>query len=388
MFYQLPPAGNTISLDAKSGAGLSPAGIFHPWQPEYFHSGTAALAAAVMAALAFKDVRDPEVILPAYGCPDLVSAVLYAGARPVLVDFEMQRPWMDLDQLASRVGENTVAIVAVDLFGIPERMDAIRAIARQSEVVLIQDSAQAFPRDAAAAEHFWAGDLVVTSFGRGKPVTLLGGGAVLCREEQFRKRLPGVAPAPAASLPQRLGLRSMALLYNFMSAARMYWIPARLPMLHLGETRFHPLDAIRSMDSARLELLAANIAAYRSRGLRVQSELADRIGALAARSDRLVDLPAVCSLSPARALLRYPVLVDPAQRESIYQCLDDRGLGVSRMYPLALPDMPGVAHLPGAAGAFPAARDFASRVLTLPVHERVRTADIPAIAECIESASG
>jgi dTDP-4-amino-4,6-dideoxygalactose transaminase len=388
MFYQLPPAGNTISLDARSAAGLLPAGILHPWQPEYFNSGTAALAAAVMAAVSFKDVRDPEVILPAYGCPDLVSAVLYAGARPVLVDFEMQRPWMDLDQLASSVGENTVAIVAVDLFGIPERMDAIRVIARQSAAILIEDSAQAFPGENAAMENFWGGDLVVTSFGRGKPVTLLGGGAVLCREEKFRKRLPCVVPAPAASLLQRLGLRSKALLYNFMSSARIYWIPAWLPMLHLGETRFHSLDEVRSMDAARLELLEANIAAYRLRSLHVQSELADRVSALAARSDSLIDLPAVCKLSPARALLRYPVLVDPAQRESIYQCLDGSGLGVSRMYPVALPDIPGLAHQSGMAGAFPAARDFAARVLTLPVHERVRAADRLAIADCIEFALG
>ena len=383
MFYQLPPAGQPISLHAGAHASQLPTECFLPWQAEFFNSGTAALAAAIVAAVHLKGASAPEVILPAYGCPDLVSAVLHAGARPVLVDLEPQRPWMDLGQLAASVGPQTVAIVAVSLFGIRERMTAIRAIAERSALVLIEDSAQAFPvRD---MDTFWEGDLVVVSFGRGKPVSLLGGGAVLFRDDKYRARLPACGPAAKAGVRQRLVFRLKALLYNLMSSPRAYWLPAGLPFLHLGETRFHPLAAVRCMDAARLELLEPNIEAFRARSLRIQSALAGRIADLANRSGSLVDLPAVCQMPAAHALLRYPLLLPPGARDAAYKCLKKRGLGVSTMYPAALPDIAGLGHHLGAAGTLPAARDFAARLLTLPVHERVRDAGIREMADCLGS---
>lgn len=383
MLYQLPPAGHTITLTRGAQTSLSPADIFRPYEAEFYHSGTAALAAAVMAAIRLKAVDAPEVILPAYGCPDLISAVLYAGARPVLVDLEPQRPWMDLEQLASSVSSQTVAIITVSLFGIQERMPAIRAIAERSSVVLIEDSAQAFATDGMTS--FWTGDLVVISFGRGKPVSLLGGGAVLCQADRFRGLLPECRPHSPAPALKRLTLRLKARLYNLMSSAYVYWMPAGLPFLHLGETRYHPLTSIRCMDVARLELLATNTEAYQRRSLRVQAALASLVGELATRSGSLVDLPAVCNVPDTRALLRYPLLLDPAIRDRVYHRMRSEGLGVSRMYPAALPGIAGLEESLGAAVVFPVAQDFAARVLTLPVHERVRAVDIRRIAGCLES---
>jgi dTDP-4-amino-4,6-dideoxygalactose transaminase len=384
MFYQLPPAGERICLAARTDTGRAPDDLFHPWQAGFYNSGTAALAAAIMAAIRRKGVPAPEVILPAYGCPDLVSAVFHAGARPVLVDLEPQRPWMDLEQLAASVGSQTAAIVAVSLFGIQERMPALRVIAEQSAVTLIEDSAQAFPKN--GVESFWDGDLVVMSFGRGKPVSLLGGGAVLYRDEQFRGLLPECSHGTDGQPLQRFMFRLKAMLYNLMSSPHAYWIPAGLPFLHLGETRFHPLSEVECMDDARLGLLSVNTAAFRRRTLRVQSALAGLIGELSARAANLVDLPAVCDTPATRALLRYPLLLDAGRRDEAYNRMNGSGLGVSKMYPAALPGIAGLEHHLGPAGTFPVARDFASRVLTLPVHERVRETDIRAIASGLESA--
>ncbi|MGB5474745.1 MAG: DegT/DnrJ/EryC1/StrS family aminotransferase [Gammaproteobacteria bacterium] len=383
MLYQLPPAGHTISLTTGAQTDLSPAEIFRPYEAEFYHSGTAALATAIMAAIRLKVVDSPEVILPAYGCPDLISAVLYAGARPVLVDLEPQRPWMDLELLASSVSSQTVAIIAASLFGIQERMPAIKTIAERSSVVLIEDSAQAFPTDGMAS--FWTGDLVVISFGRGKPVSLLGGGAVLCQDDRFRGLLPECRPDSPAPALARVTLRLKARLYNLMSSAYVYWMPAGLPFLHLGETRYHPLTSIRCMDNARLELLAANTEAYRRRSLHVQAALAGLVGELATRSGSVVDLPAVCNLPASHALLRYPLLVEPVIRDRVYNRLRREGLGVSRMYPAALSGIAGLEEYLGVAGISPVAQNFAARVLTRPVHERVRAVDIRRIASCLES---
>ena len=148
-----------IRLSAKGYPEVRLESDFLPYQPRYYASGTAALAAAIIAVIQSGKTDQPEVILPAYGCPDLVSATVFAGARPVLVDMEPDRPWMDLAQLSSRISPRTVAIVAANLFGISERLDQLRPIAERAGVVLIEDSAQAFPGGGEAA--IWEGDLVV-----------------------------------------------------------------------------------------------------------------------------------------------------------------------------------------------------------------------------------
>ena len=44
---------------------------------------------------------------------------------------------MDLVQLSANIGPSTVAIIAVNLFGIPERLERIQSIARQAGVPII-----------------------------------------------------------------------------------------------------------------------------------------------------------------------------------------------------------------------------------------------------------
>jgi dTDP-4-amino-4,6-dideoxygalactose transaminase len=324
-------------------------------------------------------MTDAEIILPAYGCPDLVSAVEHAGARPVLVDMEPERPWMDLEQVASRISAATAAIVAVSLFGIPERMGPLRKLAERHSIVLIEDSAQAFP---VAGEHdFWSGDLVVLSFGRGKPVSLLGGGAVL-----YRKSGPGLRlPEPPAGRSGRLHLRAKAALYNLLSAPRYYWILRGLPFLHLGETRYVPLPEISAMASATRDLLGENIVVYQMDNRDIRARLAAMLATLADAGTGFVNLPVACQTPARRRLLRYPLLVDRACRDTCLERLQQRGLGASSMYPSVLPDIRGLEQPLAGQGDFPVAEDFASRILTLPTHRRVTDVDIDKMGQILRS---
>lgn len=374
MFYQLPPVGNPVRIAGGMSAESLLQEVFSPYTPRYFDSGTAALAAAIIAAIKLKGVEVPEVILPAYGCPDLVSAVIFAGARPLLVDLEPERPWMSLEQLSSSISASTVAIVAVNLFGIPERLHALKEIARRASVLLIEDSAQAFPEG--GGESFWAGDLVVISFGRGKPVSLLGGGAVLFRGIDLGKLLPEPEPQSSNVVLQRLGFWLKATLYNLMISPYSYWLPQGLPFLHLGETRFYPLTALGMMDPIRMKALAENVSAYQQRGTRVQSTLSGLVAELDAAGVELVDLPAICHVSRSQRLLRYPLLLDARARDRVYSHLEHKGLGVSRMYPVTLPAIPGLGPYFESKKTYPEAVSFAARILTLPLHEKVANSDI------------
>lgn len=352
----LPPAGDPVVLRAPRPA--PPAEAYWPgYRAAFYASGTAALAAAVLAAVRVTGKARPEVLLPGYGCPDLVSAVLYAGARPVLVDVEPEKPQLALAALSAALSADTAAVVAVHLFGLRERLEPLRAAAESVGAVLIEDSAQAF--DPA----LWNSELVVLSFGRGKPVSLLGGGAVLWRQAELGAALP----QPPAGDGRGFALR--ALPYNLLRRPSLYWLPRSLPGLGLGQTRFRPLTAIEGMDRRRRMLLPLALARYLQRGRCAQWAVR---AMLAEVGDGFVDLAERCGEPPTRRLLRYPVLAASAElRQRALAELTRQGLGASAMYGAALVDIPGVAEACGAA-VTPAAADLARRLLTLPVHADVR----------------
>ena len=374
MFYQQPPVGNSIRLSNAQYSARKLDSFFFPFQPRFYASGTTALAATFLAAIRSKNITRPEVILPAYGCPDLISAAVFVGVRPVLVDLEQSRPWIDLEQLAECISEQTIGIVAVDLFGIPERFEALRRIANSVDAVLIEDSAQSFP--VAGDSHDWHGDLVVISFGRGKPVSLLGGGAVLHRGGRLAELLPLGSEQPELSWSATVVMKGKMHLYNKMISPYLYWLPESLPFLHLGETRYHPLQEIKAMEPERLALLPANITAYQADELLIQKKLASMLEEFDFPENLLQNLPKICETLGNRKLLRYPLLVDPAIRDKLYRELKRNGLGPSKMYPGTLPTIPGVEKFVAGQDDFPQAEAFASRILTLATHNGIGHKDL------------
>lgn len=333
-----------------------------------------------MVAKNTKPVKQPEVVLPAYGCPDLISAAVYAGLKPVLVDFEPERPWISIGDLENQISDKTVAVVAVNFLGISERFDLIRPIVTRIGALLIEDSAQLFPGKNESG--IWQGDLVVLSFGRGKPVSLLGGGMVLSKDQQFAEQLNAVERSEGDTVTAPVYWLKKTI-YNTMLNPRLYWLPASMPFLHLGETRYHPLPEISRMDELRKGLLAANVQAYQARRLTVQKQMSDMIRQTAA-PDACVDLPVICDTSQDRPLLRYPVLVKKRRNELLSR-LTKCGLGASPMYPSTLPQIEGLDPVLDSSLQYPNAAEFSVNFMTLPTHAGVRTGDISKIRDILAS---
>jgi len=360
MFYQLPPVGNRLSTSKNTDLKAE---LFFPSQKlQFYESGTAALAASLCAAKGIKKCDKPEVILSAYACPDLVSASLFAGLKPVLVDIEKERPWLDVEQVELSITDNTVAIIAVNLFGIPERWKQLKVLTKKHNVILIEDSAQYFPGGDEDIE--WNGDFVILSFGRGKPVSLLGGGAVLCREEGLHQALP-CRDVLDVGFKKRLSFLIKAKLYNLMISPYLYWLVKLLPFLHLGETRFHELLSIGAIDRQRLELLAANIRRYQ--GYKGVDICRKNMTKVLAPLQTVINLPAICNVRNNRRLLRYPLLLDSVSRNKVNIRLEEAGLGASIMYPASLPNIVGMAIFFEGKKKFPNAEELASRLLTLSI---------------------
>ena len=377
MFYQEAVVGEPIRFNSIKNEKDVLANVFSGFTVNYYKSGTAALAAAVLVAVRNKkNIHAPEVLLPAYACPDLVSAVVYAGARPVLVDFSEDQPRMDLEKMAEKITVNSVAVIAVNFLGIPEDLAAIRQLTQKSGLLLIEDSAQAFRE--LGATNIWLGDLVILSFGRGKPVNLLGGGALLCNDDSLRSYLEQPLLMSEKSKRAFFKRKIKVSLYNWLINPSAYWWVEKVPFLKLGETKYKELLSIESIDKNTLLELPVNLAEYFAR----HSVIEDRYRQLMATfSDKnLVDIVSRCGSDGASKLLRYPLLLkNYTDREQALNTLRLSGVGVSKMYKKPLSDIDGMDDFFDMKGHYPNAASFADRLITLPTHSLVRDESLNAI---------
>ena len=365
----LRPAGNRI-------CAANPTRVVKPVFDDYDHaywlnSGTAALALAFIASLK-GTAPDAEVILPAYGCPDLVAAAHYAGVRPVLVDIQPESPHYEYSQLEAAITPKTVAIVAATLLGIRADHHRLRKIINLRPITLIEDSAQWFPRQ--TGQTFF-GDLVVLSFGRGKPLSALGGGALLASKALPDAVLRHIHPVRTSRTDAaRAVLKRIS--YNALIHPILYGLAEKVPYLHIGATVFHELEQIRAAPMNIASLLSVNIDAYRQRSIHIQEHWRSALHQLS--QPLFVDLCTLHDVPADYMLPRYPLLIKNASlRNRLYDSLRHQGLGTSVMYRYPLMQIEKVADLATRFADDDNATTFADQLLTLPTHGAV-TSDIVA----------
>jgi len=103
-------------------------------------SGTAACQIALEAAGVGPG---DEVITVSWTFIATLAAILHTGARPVLVDIEPEHFNIDPQRVAEAIGPNTKAIMPVHIFGYPVDLGALREIAAEHELLIIEDACQA-----------------------------------------------------------------------------------------------------------------------------------------------------------------------------------------------------------------------------------------------------
>ena len=160
-------------------------------------SGTAALHLAVRA---LGIGEGDEVIVPAYTFPSTATAVVLAGARPVLVDVDPHTTNLDVERVADALTPRTRAVIAVHLFGRPLDWEELQA-AVPAEVALIEDAAGALGARRRGTPCGGLGVMGCLSFHPRKVVTTGEGGAVTTSDEALaatvrRLRHHGIAPRP------------------------------------------------------------------------------------------------------------------------------------------------------------------------------------------------
>lgn len=151
------------------------------------NSGTSALHLALLAAGVGPG---DEVITVPFTFVASVAAVLYAGARPVLVDIDPGSFNIDPGRIEAAITPRTKAILPVHLYGQPADMDPIMEIARQHELVVIEDAAQAHGAKYKGRPVGSIGDIACFSFYPGKNLGAYGeGGAVTTSNSEYARTI-------------------------------------------------------------------------------------------------------------------------------------------------------------------------------------------------------
>lgn len=163
-------------------------------------SGREALRQALMAP---GRKGGDEVAAPSFCCPDVGHAIIAAGLRVRLLDSAGEPGRVDRDQLlASAADDNVCAVVLPHLFGAPLPTAEIADACRANGVRFIEDCAQSIGmRNEEGTMIGTSAEFAVYSFGREKPVSLLGGGLLVAndRRAEIDDRLRAVALQLGAS---------------------------------------------------------------------------------------------------------------------------------------------------------------------------------------------
>ena len=154
-------------------------------------SGTAALH---LALILLGVERDDEVLCQTFTFAASANPIVYLGARPVFVDSEPESWNICPDALEEAIksrlakGVKPKAIIAVHLYGMPYKVDAIQHISVKYNIPVIEDSAEALGSSYKGNPCGTLGDIGILSFNGNKIITTSAGGALVTNNRNVRDK--------------------------------------------------------------------------------------------------------------------------------------------------------------------------------------------------------
>ncbi len=309
-------------------------------------NGTDALQVAMMA-LELKP--GDEVITTPFTFIATVEVIKLLGLKPVFVDVRPDTFTLDPEQLEQAFSERTRAIVPVHLFGQCADMGAIMEFARNKDLYIIEDNAQAlgadylFP-DGSKQKAGTLGQLGTTSFFPTKNLGAFGdGGAIFTNDEDLGKR--------AASLVNH-GMQKRYYYDHVGLNSRLDSIQAailRVKLKHLDEYHHRRQEAAAWYDQTLSGI----------EGLQVPTR----------------------STNTTHIFHQYTLQLEASRRDSLKQWLEEKGIPAQIYYPVPLHLQRAYRELGYREGIFPVSEELCKRVLSLPMHTEMEETQLEYISE-------
>lgn len=135
-----------------------------------------------------------EVICQTMTFSASVNPILYVGATPIFIDSELQTwnlcPIALEAAIKDRIqkGKKPKAIIVAHLYGVPNQIEAVRAIADTYEIPILEDAASALGSTYKGQKCGTFGDISILSFNGNKIITTSGGGAIVSKTAALKEK--------------------------------------------------------------------------------------------------------------------------------------------------------------------------------------------------------
>ena len=306
-------------------------------------NGTAALQTALEAAGI--GAGDAVVTTP-FSFVSSANAIRLCGARPVFADIDERTYTLDPDAVEAAVAArgDVAAILPVHLYGLPAEMGRLADIAREYDLALIEDAAQAHGATCEGESVGTLGDAACFSFYPTKNMTTGEGGMVVTDDRGIADRAARFVNHGRADADKH-GYQHVSVGHNL-----------RLTSLAggLGLAQLRKLPTYNARRRANAERLSAGLAGVPE-----------------------VTLPT----EPAgRRHVYHQYTIRCTDRSALRSHLDDGGVDTAVYYPTLIPDQPAY---DGFDPAVPTARRVVDEVVSLPVHPGLTDADVETVVAAV-----
>lgn len=308
------------------------------------NSGTSALHLALLAAGVGPG---DEVITVPFTFVASVAAVLYAGARPVLIDIEPRSFTMDPALIEGAITPRTKAILPVHLYGQPADMDPVMHIARRHGLTVIEDAAQAHGARYKGRPVGSIGDMACFSFYPGKNLGAYGeGGAVTTNNPEHARMVRT--------------LRDWGQDRKYHHVLRGY--------------------------NYRMEAFQGAVLGVKLKHLDRWTEVRRRI--VAEYNQLLAEAEVETPVEMPWAKHVYHVYtIRTTDRDSLQAALGMEGIQTGIHYPIPVHMQPAYADLGYGPGSFPHAEAAARQVLSLPLYPELSSQAVAQVAAAVRKAA-
>lgn len=275
-------------------------------------------------------------------------AILRAGAEPVWCDVT-DSGGMDIELADEAIGgdPSIEVVLPVHLYGHPLDPVRLERLARERDVVVIEDCAQAAGAERQGRPTGLAGMAAAVSLYPTKNLGAMGDGGILLADD-----------AECAERARRLRDYGQAARYRHTEVG----LNSRLDELHAAILRTALLPRLDGWLERRRELAA-----------RYAEALADG------------PLRPIAAEDGTSAHHLYPVEIVDGDPGAVAAALSERGVAVGRHYPFLCPDQPAAGGGGSSADPLRVARRISERELSLPIHPHLEDREVEAVVEaCLE----
>lgn len=150
------------------------------------NSGTTALHLA-LASLGLKE--GDEIVMPTFTMIATINAAEYLKLKVCLVDANENTWTMNIKELENKINEKTKAIMGVHIYGHPEDMITINKLAKEHEIIVIEDAAEAHGAEIKGKKIGTFSNVASFSFYANKIITTGEGGMNITNDEELATKM-------------------------------------------------------------------------------------------------------------------------------------------------------------------------------------------------------